>query len=279
MDDLDILVHREDLSAVKDIFQQRGYAHHEQRPGFLEAFSYSLEFIHLEHGLVVEPHWTLAYPPFVGTAAMEPVWARAGRQRWMEMDTWAMSHEDLLLHLCLHVHHKGRQAPLLWFYELAAAIRQHESTLDWNMIVDQARLMEQAGAVADVLRVLIAEFRSTVPDPVARQLTGQPQNSARDSSLMIRDRILTQSSLNGREEFALLCSLRSLPQRLRYLTALLFPSPQYMTRRYGASTFTSLVAFYIARFFRIGAEGVRCIVTWLVSANAARHSRSGNSSA
>lgn len=274
MDDLDILVHHGDLSAVKDIFQQRGYAHHEQRPGFLEAFSYSLEFIHLEHGLVVEPHWTLAYPPFIGTAAMEPVWARAGRQRWMEMDTWALSHEDLLLHLCLHVHHKGQQAPLLWFHELATMIRWHGSTLDWNMIVEQARLMEQAGAVADVLTILIGEFRAIVPDSVTRSLADQPCNTPSPSPSTLRNQILAQSSRTGREEFALLSSLQSRQEQLRYLSALLFPSSQYMTRRYGASTRMCLIGWYITRFFLMGAEGLRCVVAWIGTLIATRSSSS-----
>ncbi len=129
MDDLDLLVHREDLSAIRDMFDQFGYLRHEQQPGFLEAFSYSLEFIHPQHGLIVEPHWTLAYPPFVAATDMAPVWARTVKQQWMNRETWALGQEDLLLHLCLHLLHKGEHAPLLWYYELDRLIRQQHSRL------------------------------------------------------------------------------------------------------------------------------------------------------
>jgi hypothetical protein len=265
MDDLDLLVHRTDLSAIKDLFQQRGYAFHEHRPGFLERFSYSLEFIHPQHGFVVEPHWTLAYPPCTATAAMQPVWARTTRTRWMEMDTWTLSNEDLLLHLCLHLHHKGQQAPLLWFHELDTVIRQHGPTLDWNIFMEQVQLMEQTRAVGDVLTVTMRTFHSPVPDSVVRQCTAQARDTFFPSPFLARNQTLARSSLRGREEFALLCSLQSLPQRLRYLSALLFPSPQYMTQRYGACTFMSLLVFYFARFFHIGAEGFRCAVVWIVA--------------
>lgn len=262
-DDLDLLVPREDLSTIKDIFQQLGYALHEHRSGFLETFSYSLEFVHPNHGFLVEPHWTLAYPPFVDITAMQPVWRRAMRQRWMDLDSWSLSHEDLLLHLCLHLHHKGRQAPLLWCYELDAVIRRHGPTLDWNIFMNQVQLMEQARAVYDALTIVTEIFRSPVPELVASQFAAQAHHVSSHSSLIIRNQILARSSLSGRDEFALLCSIQGLRNKIRYVLALLFPSPQYMTRRYGASTRMSLTGFYFARFFHIEAEGLRCAVAWI----------------
>jgi len=263
MDDLDFLVHRGDLSAIKDIFQHLNYAFHEHRPGFPEAFSYSLEFIHPHHGFLVEPHWTLTYPPFIDTAAMEPVWARAKRQPWAGIDTWTLSHEDLLLHLCLHLHHKGQLAPLLWFCELDTVIRRHGSTLDWTIFMHQTQLMEQARAVCDVLTIMMEAFHSPVPESVVRQLAAEMHGATSPSSLIICSRILARSSFSGREELELLCSLESLHQQLRYLSALLFPSPQYMTRRYGASTRISVIGFYIARLFHIGAAVLQWAVAWI----------------
>lgn len=270
MDDLDFFVHREDLCALKDIFQQLGYANHEPRPGFLETFSYSLEFVHPNHGFLVEPHWTLAYPPFIDTAAMEPVWGRARRQRWAGINTWVLSNEDLLLHLCLHLYHKWRQAPLLWFYELDIVIRRHGSTFDWNSFMNQAQLMEQTRAVCDVLTIVTETFHSPVPELTARQFPAQTDNASAPSSSIVHHQILTRSSLSGREELVLLCSLESLHQRFRYLAAIVFPSVQYMTQRYGSSTRLGLIGFYVARFFRIGAEGLRCAVAWICAIIAAR---------
>ncbi|NGZ09232.1 MAG: hypothetical protein CV088_07565 [Nitrospira sp. LK70] len=274
MDDLDFLVHREDLSALKDIFQHLGYANHEHRHGFLETFSYSLEFVHPNHGFLVEPHWTLAYPPFIGTADLEPVWTRTRRQQWAGINTWTLSNEDLLLHLCLHLHHKGRQAPLLWFYELHTVIQRQGSTLDWNILMQQAQLMEQTQAVYDVLTIVTETFHSPVPEVVANQFAGHVRDDSSPSSLMVCNQILTRSSLNGREEFVLLCSLESLHQQFQYLYALLFPSARFMTRRYGASTRMGLIGSYITRFFHIGAEGLRCAVAWIGTIVATRPSSS-----
>jgi hypothetical protein len=274
MDDLDLLVHREDLSAIKDIFQHLGYTPHEHRPGFLETFSYSLEFVHPHHGLLVEPHWTLAYPPFIDTAAMKPVWVRTRRGQWAGTNSWTLSNEDLLLHLCLHLHHKGQQAPLLWLYELDTVIRRHGTSLDWNIFMHQVQLMEQARAVHEVFAIVTETFHSPVPEVVAIQSAANAPNVSSPSSAIGRDQIPARSSLRGREELGLLCSLQSSHQRRRYLAALLFPTPQYMARRYGVSTRRGLISSYIARFFHIGAEGLRCTVAWIGAIVATRSSSS-----
>jgi hypothetical protein len=263
MDDLDLLVHHEDLSAIKNIFEHLRYVNHEHRPGFLEAFSYSLEFVHPNHGFLVEPHWTLAYPPFMDGAAMKPVWRRVRRRQWRGINICTLAHEDLLLHLCLHLHHKGRQAPLLWFYELDIVIRRHGPTLDWDSFLNQVQLMRQARSVYDVLTIVMDTFYSPVPESVTKRLAAQAREDPLPSFLSVRTQILAYSSLSGREELALLCSLQSLQQRLRYLVALLFPSPCYMIRRYGASTRIRLIGYYIFRFIHIGTEGLRWSIAWV----------------
>jgi hypothetical protein len=270
MDDLDLLVHREDLSAIKEIFDRLGYAQHEQRPGFLETFSYSLEFIHPRHGVIVEPHWTLVYPPFLATAAMEPVWARAVKQRLMGMDTWTLSQADLVLHLCLHLLHKGEHTPLLWYYELDTLISQKRSPLDWNVFVHQAQAMGQAGLIADVLATLIHHFHSTIPDSIMSRLLRPSRPSPSISPHPMRDHMLAQSSLNGREEFALLCSLQGVRPRIQYAYALLFPSPQYMAQRYGLSSPMGLISSYITRVCHLFREGCKWAAAWLVAALATR---------
>lgn len=272
MDDLDLLVHRQDLPAVKNIFEQFGYQQHEQHPGFHEVFSYSFEFVHPTHGFLVEPHWTLAYPPHLEIESMRPVWMRCQRRRWMDLEILCLSCEDLMLHLCLHIQHKGRQAPLLWFYELDTLIRRQEANLDWNAIIEQGRLMEQSAAIADVLTALTKTFHSPIPDSVVERLDDPRRNSSSSLCSVIDHVILVQSLPNSGEEFALLATLGTFKDKLRYILSLVFPAPRYMIRRYGTSTPAKLVGWYLARLFRIGAEGFRFAVTWITTVRGTRHS-------
>ncbi|MDR4470738.1 MAG: nucleotidyltransferase family protein [Nitrospira sp.] len=271
MDDLDLLIHRKDLQAVKGIFERFGYQQHEQRAGFHEDFSYSLEFVHPTHGFLVEPHWTLAYPPHLELEPMRPVWMRCQRRRWLDLDIHCLSVEDLILHLCLHLQHKGRQAPLLWFYELDTVTRRHGTDLDWNVFIEQVRLMQQSPAIAEVLTLLSNTFHSPLPDSVITRLTDPPGKSSSSGVLMIEKEILVQSLPDSGEEFAMLASLHDFKNKLRYTLSLVFPSPQYMTRRYGTSTPVKLAGWYLARFCRIGVEGFRFALTWIMSVRRTRH--------
>ncbi len=270
MDDLDLLVHRKDLPAIKNIFKQFGYRQHEQRPGFHEDFSYALEFVHPIHSFLVEPHWTLAYPPHLEIEPMRPVWMRCQRRRWMDIDIHCLSWEDLILHLCLHIQHKGRQAPLLWFYELDLLTRRHELRLDWHVFIEQVRLMEQSTAIAEVLRALVETFRSSIPHSVVERLTDLHRSSSSSQVRKIDNGILARSLPNSGEEFALLSTLGTFKDKLRYIVSLVFPSPQYMTRRYGTSTPAQLVGWYLARVGQIGVEGFRFLFTWITAVRRTR---------
>lgn len=271
MDDLDLLVHRKDLTAVKNIFEQFGYQQHEQRPGFHQDFSYSLEFVHPTYSFLVEPHWTLAYPPHLEIEPMQPVWMRCRERRWMDIDIHCLSWEDLILHLCLHIQHKGRQAPLLWFYELDSVIRRHEACLDWNVFLEQVRLMEQSTAIAEVLTALVETFRSPIPHSVVEHLTDPHRSSSSSGVHKIDKGIQARSLPNSGEELALLSTLGTFNDKLRYILSLVFPSPQYMTRRYGTSAPAKLVGWYLARLGRIGVEGFRFAVTWITTVRKTRH--------
>ena len=189
----------------------------------------------------------------------------------MDLDIHCLRVEDLILHLCLHIQHKGPQAPLLWFYELDTVTRRHEADLDWNVFIEQVRLMEQSAATTDILTVLANTFHSPIPDLVVKRLTDPPRESSSSRFRMIDTESLVQSLSNSGEEFAMLASLQDFKDKLRYILSLVFPSPQYMTRRYGTSAPVKLAGWYLARLCRIGVEGFRFAVTWITSVRRTRH--------
>ena len=66
MGDLDLLVRKTELASVQTMMQRLGYQLCDRRPGFAQAFSYTWEFFKTEPvPMIVEPHWSIAYPPFV----------------------------------------------------------------------------------------------------------------------------------------------------------------------------------------------------------------------
>ncbi|MEK6634341.1 MAG: nucleotidyltransferase family protein [Nitrospirota bacterium] len=258
-EDLDLLVHRHDLPAVAAILTQQGYRSVEHRQGFLETFSYSLEFVHPVSGLYVEPHWSLVYPPYVGTVDMAPVWARAVRQQVAGIPMLGLGLIDLVIHLCVHLLHRGDQVPFLWLYELDRLLREKQSTMDWDQFVRVAHTMGQGLLVAQALSKVIEHCNTPLPPSLHAQLTLSPHSS----SLPTIGLLLTRGQVNGREEFAALWALRGLRSKLRYVLGLLFPSPDFMLRRYRLSSYSMLMLYYPLRFVSLLWEGAMWVSAWL----------------
>jgi hypothetical protein len=250
--DIDLLVRRQNLPVITDLLTGLGYAGMEHRPGFAGSFSYTLEFVKDRHGwIVVEPHWTLAYPPFTDALDMEKVWSRCRRGSVTGVDAWLLSDEDLLVHLCFHILHHGNSTPLLWWKELDLLIRQTGTSLDWDTITENAEQSGQSFLVSEVLQRLRGQFHTPIPQPA---LTGL---AAGGSRTRLTNLLAHAPTVNGREEFAQFMSLPGFRERFRYALGLLFPSPAYMVRRYGLTRRTQLGLSYVTRLTSVCWDGLK----------------------
>jgi hypothetical protein len=241
MGDLDLLVKRNDCARVRETLQKLGYAETDRRPGFAEAYYYTLKFVKDRHGwIIVEPHWTLVYPPFMDTIDMDRVWNRCRRGMVAGVETWLLSLEDLLVNLCWHLHHKGADAPLLWWHELDLLLRHHASAIDWPLLVSTIGLGAPAGLLGDVLTTLVREFRSPIPDQAAGEL-----NRAASFPTPYSARLFTGPlAVDGAESLAQFFAIKGVRARAAYAWSLLVPSREFMIRRYAIKTPRRLVLFY-----------------------------------
>ncbi len=256
--DIDLLVRRQDLPIIADLLAGLSYAGMEHRPGFAGSFAYTLEFVKDRHGwVVVEPHWTLAYPPFTDALDMEQVWSRCRRGRVAGIETWLLGDEDLLVHLCCHILHHGNNTPLLWWQELDLLIRQAGTSLDWDTVTEIAGQSGQSFFVAEVLRTIRSQFQTPIPPIAFDRLT------AASSIPPMTNLLATAPRLNGREEFAQFVSLPGFRVKLRYAFGLLFPSPVYMVRRYGLTSRTQLGLSYLTRLASICWDGLNWAIALL----------------
>ncbi len=260
--DIDLLVRKKDLPRVADTLGELGFRELNHRPGFAQVYSYTLGFLKNRHGwIVVEPHWTITYPPFADSVDMDAVWSRCVKRRFLGIETWSLGREDLLLHLCFHALHHGEQAPLLWFYELDRLIRRDETRLDWSWIVTVALQAEQESSLIEVLERLRRFFGSPIPAQVFVQLRVRPTSGSL-SARIIRS-LARASSATAREELALFFALKGMRSKLRYLSALLVPSSEFMRLRYGLTARRQLPFSYVRRVGSVlweGLKGLGCLL-------------------
>ena len=227
--DIDLLVRRADLDAVEATLGTLGYRSVDRRAGFAREFSYTLEMARDAHGgIVVEPHWTLAYPPFADALDMERVWARCRAGRVVGQPALLLASEAMLLNLCLHLVHKAPDVPLLWLLDVDRLVRREADAIDWDELLVLARGARVERQVAAGLRHVAGLFATPVPPAVMAAL-----DAAGSAPL---DRLLgADAGVDGRESLALLFALRGVRRRALYAARLLFPSPAFMTVEYGVS--------------------------------------------
>lgn len=272
MGDIDLLVRKEDLQEVTALLKGLGFQEIDRRPGFAQAFSYTLEFFKDRHGsVIVEPHWSIAYPPFVDRVDMDQVWKRCVRGRVVGVETWLLGRADLLVHLCFHLIHRGESAPLLWFYELDRLIQKEKIALDWPQVLLLARESGLEAFLAEVLGKVKGLFDSPIPDHVLWQLRAQiTPRPARAVESRLVHLLAGQSRVDGLESFALLFTIKGIRVKLRYAFALLFPSSEFMRLHYGLSSRRQLALCYLSRFIRLCWEGLKGISGLLLSSRTSR---------
>lgn len=252
--DIDVLVRREDLPRVRTICDRLGFWEMDRRPGFAEAFSYTLKFVReSSFTVIVEPHWTIAYPPFVDRIDMREVWERMVPAVVVGEPTLSLAAGDLLLHLTLHYNHR-HDPPLLWLWELDRFVRRQTGAPQWEQLLTLSRRVGVDRFVARALRAAVASFETPVPTEVLAALDASRD---RHGALPPARRLAEDSEFNEREGLALLLSIDGVALKWLYVRALLFPSPVFMMAQYGLRDRGQLVAAYVRRFFRLTWDGVR----------------------
>ncbi len=253
MGDLDLLVRKQDLPEVAETMRALGFHEMDRRPGFAQMYSYTLKFIKERNGwVIVEPHWTLCYPPFADRLDMDAVWKRCTSGRVLGIETRLLSREDLILHLCLHLIHSTDSAPLLWFHELDRFIRK-EST-DWDLLAHISNESGTAYFVFEIFRLLTESFRTPIPCKILDKLKHQ---AALSPAHRVAGLLAGNSRADGRESLALFFAIKGIKAKARYLLALLFPSPEFMRLQYGISSRSQIGWQYVLRVSLFAREGLR----------------------
>ena len=258
MGDLDLLVRKEDLPGVAAILQGLGFREMDRRAGFARAFSYTLKFFKDRHGwIVIEPHWTLTYPPFQDRIDMDGVWKRCVRGRVVGVETWLLGKEELLLHLCLHLAHRDGTAPLLWWYEVDCLVRRDQEAFDWSRFLSIAQEARLEFLLSRPLGQVKALFATPIPDQVLGRLTLQRPRSVEGRVTRL---LAGASSVDGKESLAVLFTLKGFRPKLRYAFAILFPSSEFMRIQYGLTRRSQLGLAYVRRAGRFCWEGLKGVV-------------------
>ena len=257
--DLDLLIGREDLPKGREILQGLGFG--EDARSIAEPRS--MAFHHLPRlikngGTVVELHWTIVNPttrakeiscPF--DVGPEDLWERAIPFRTTDAEALALSVEDLLLHLCLHLTYVHRlEFGLLGLCDISEAVRQYQRSLDWEVLCERASRWGVTRCAYLSLRLVRDLLAAPVPDEVLATL--EPDRVGPDLVAWAGEQILLgrSSALPPLYNLVRRGSGRSLKQRFTSYLRTVFPPREYMAALYSVSESSRRV--YLCYLARLG---------------------------
>ena len=256
MGDLDILVPASQLADAVHIAKSLGYeaAVPEAAPGLRDLMSHDVYLkktgsqsliLEIHHSLVADKSFKYAVPMDWFWEQTEPLNVPSANARMGFGNLLMLTPEAQVLYAAGHamLQHGGKKTPLRWFYDLDQLIRYYEESLEWNLILSQAKTFEWGSALEAALSQAALYFDTPVPDRVRASLS---ESTDRHRSLVALKQIEPETHLLDERQKLLSLNWRG---RFRLILALIFPSPAYMRWRFQLKSSRSLPYYYLSRWW------------------------------
>ena len=172
MNDIDILVKKQDLAKSLQIMQTLGYQH----TGYFSLLDHNTDTKHVPPmqkagGHLLEVHWTLLeeYEPF--TIDVEALWARMVPAKIAGVEALALGVEDLILHLCLHLTYQHfLTLGLRGLLDIGLVLHQFADEINWSRLVETARSWGAEKVTTLTLKLVESQLEVPIPAEVFTSL-------------------------------------------------------------------------------------------------------------
>lgn len=181
-EDIDMLVHVEDVSKAVEMLFSRGFhpiRGHSERYKNVKLY-HEITLAAPDASYAVDLHWQLA-PPYARVFGpdVRALWLRAANLHLPFGDVPVLCREDLFLALCQHgTRHRWWQ--LKWLFDVAELLRNAE-TMDWSGIEDIIKISPMVRASASLAALLAHELLGflNLPDVHVRWAVRSATNFSR----------------------------------------------------------------------------------------------------
>lgn len=188
--DLDILVHKRDVSRVKELLVGRGF---EPRPELTNAqqaaqlrFDCACNFDNRQ-GVVLDVHWDIVERYLSFDIKAGRLWDQLEPVKINGKQLLTLSTEDLLLVLCLHGF-THRWERLGWICDVASLI-DHRKDINWHLVLRNATTLGARGILS--LGLFLAEdlLDASIPPEVSKSLLDP---KVKKLSEQVREQLFTE---------------------------------------------------------------------------------------
>ena len=232
MSDIDILVRKKNLDAVEDILDELGFISLQQNKDPVFEKGHHLRYIIEESGLLIEVHWDLMDPDDSVQVDIDALWDRSGSQDDAGKNVRALSPEDLLLHLSVHLANHTFFLGLRGLYDLAMTIDVFMKVIDWDRLYDLAVAWNAVRA----LYVNLQLASDLLDVEVMGEYLERIKPGEVDEQYLEVSRELVFASYEPNNPVFSLMSEEDSRQKTEFMLEVLFPSKRTITLKYPSAT-------------------------------------------
>jgi len=248
MSDLDLLVPFAQIEQAVEIAKKLGFEDSapEAAPHLNQLLGHAVWMYAPQRRAALEIHYTLAASAaFKYAAPLNWFWGQTqplAHPRYAALLTF--SPQGNLLYAAAHamLQHGGKSAPLRWFVDMDLLLRKYEHEINWQNLLEEAQRIAWISALRAGLEQTQRYFASPIPPEAQEQL-----RHAADSNSPLVKALRRQPLSHTEEEIQKWKTLR-LNGKIQMARALVFPSAEYMRRRYQLTGKESLAPSYLMRW-------------------------------
>jgi hypothetical protein len=232
MSDIDLLVHRDDLSRAASILQGLGYQ-------YGRAFNLKREARQHQHipalwqtgKAPVELHWHIATPGSSLVVDLEGLWARTQPVDVAGAPAQVLSPEDFLLHLSFHLLQEEFIRGLKRLYDIATLTSILGQRIDWLQLQSRSREWNFRKGLFLVLHLAKTLLNAPVPESALGQLS--PSDFTPQIDALAKERVMSADrSLPVLDpNLTRLRRRRPLRVKAKVLLSIIFPYPEYLAAK------------------------------------------------
>jgi hypothetical protein len=262
MSDIDLLVKEKDLQKVKRELTKLMYFAptiifptklHEQ---FQMVRSNELPpFVHSIKRIVIEIHWDIQPPQNPYQVDINKFWNNAKSIKVAGIEVLTFAPEDILQHLCLHLHKHINSSsappakPLRDYCDIAEVTKHYKETINWNSLLQSSKSYRTEEPIFHGLYIAKKYFEAFVPENVLHKLEtvksiisfeeifkgASEDNSKRKNQRYEIDYLMKLKLVNGS------CN------KIRIIFGDIFPSKEFMIHRYSIKDEKQVYKYYLIR--------------------------------
>jgi hypothetical protein len=255
MSDIDLLVKEDDSVRCIQILTELGFAAKSRiKTEFIKNQSGAKHLPTMVHNDVfVEIHYCVPVDNATHTIDIEDYWKSAQPVTLFNTQTLALSPENLLQYLCIHLerHFNEGKIQLYQFTDLLILLQKNSQNINWDLFEISCISNNCTINVGKILFLLHNFFSVNFPDNINRSFDLEEDNDT--ANLFIHYLNCDDKSIKkviGAQNLRNLKKIKGFGKRARYLFNDIFPTRTFMYQRYHIKHKPLVIFFYLKRLIR-----------------------------